>query len=168
VDPKATHVGPDDRQIFLELIGHARFTHRSTTPGAVRGQRYVNRLVNLPRRPAMPVPAVLPARAPARPARMGGRGPFGERGRRPLRRTSSRVQFLLQVVNFLPKPGVLASQPIPLTLQTRNLTVFVRNARRWPPVVLATHTPVMPESPQQYKRDPLTNYVRSSKFKGRS
>jgi hypothetical protein len=114
---KPAHVRPHHGQLFLDLIGDARFVDRTAARRTARGQRHVNRFVNVCRRLSMSVAAV-PAACPAtRHVRLRGGGAFREGRSLPLRRPPREIEFLLQ-------PLVLAPQPRILTLDSLALLAF--------------------------------------------
>jgi hypothetical protein len=160
---KPPHMRVDDRQLFLDLLGHARFSDRAATVRTSGRQRHVNGLVDVARRAAMAVAPVTSAGAPTRSLRLAHGRAFRERRGLPFTRPARGRQFLLQliVLTLQSVPGSL--RPLELTLQPIDFSVellergWFRRRRR---IVRALgHAPVMPESAPQYKRDPLTNYV---------
>jgi hypothetical protein len=169
VDPKQAHLRTDDRYFLLDLIRDARLAQRTTARRTLLRQRHVNRFVDLARRRSVAMPTVAPTGAAARLLWVWRGRAFRERRglplARPLRclqRRGQSIIFAPQTILFAFQPRVLVAQPLvfvfgaldllaqPFQLSSRVVDRCWRRALR--------HAPVMPESPRQYKRDPLTSY----------
>ena len=178
MDIKAAHVRGHDRQVFLHLRRDARFLDRPATVRARCRQRDIDRLVTRGRRLSMGVPAVVATGATARRLRPRRGGPLRERGRLALPGASGRLQCVRQSLELAAQPIALTLQPrilfpqalgipfdavavslqlIALPTQPLHLTLEVLRRRE-----LRSHRLLMPDSPLQYKRNPLTNYPQRS------
>jgi hypothetical protein len=155
------HVRLHDRQIFLDLDCHPRFGDATAAVRTLLRNRNVNDLIEGGGRLTRTMATVAPTSSTAGRSRMQLRHSLRERRRLPLARAPRGGEFFLQ-------PLVLTLQPLAhllrfLELPPQAIEFSIEVLERWwvwlRRLVGVGHAPVMPESPLQYKRDPLTSYV---------
>jgi hypothetical protein len=155
------HVRLHDRQIFLQLRRHARFGDATAAVRTRGRQRNVNDLVDGRGRPTMAMATVAPTGSSSGWPRMWLRGPLRERRRLPPACAPRGGELSLQSLVFTLQSFASLLRFLELPPQTIEFSIEIRE--RWwvwlGTLTVVGHALVMPESPLQYKRDPLTNYV---------
>ena len=159
---KTADMGPHDRQIFLDLGRDTRFGDAPTAVRTPVWKRNVNDLINGGGRLPMTMATVASTGATTGWPRIWFRRALRERRRLPLAGAPRGRELFLQplVLTLQPLARLLRFLELPTQTIDFSIKVFERRGLWLGRLASVGHAPVMPESLLEYKRNPLTSYLR--------